>query len=238
MCSRRPREGRVFESRPDIHKDYPAEDFRAANSVWNARVQTVSLKAARNEFVAFQVIIEAPQPVTGVNVRFPGVAGPGGAKIAANTRRLSRSGTFMSVNLRPVMSAARSVQAWYPDALMPQRHDEYSVRVPFSIPDLYNNIPGQKNQALWIDLFVPEDRAAAPPGTVHGRSRGHVERRPRELSKLRSTSGISRCRRRTTFPATFGMARCVKCRPRKNWRITNWRASIDFFRSFMRIGPV
>ncbi len=46
--------GQVFEARPDIHKDYPAGDFRATNSVWNAPAKTVSLKAARNEFVAFQ----------------------------------------------------------------------------------------------------------------------------------------------------------------------------------------
>jgi hypothetical protein len=47
---------------------------------------------------------------------------------------------------------------------MPQRHTELFSSFPFSIPDLYNDIPGQKNQTLWIDLFVPSERTAAPPG--------------------------------------------------------------------------
>ena len=77
-----PVEGRIFESRPEIHKDYPTGDFRAANSVWDTSSRTVSLKAGRNEFVAFQVIVEAQQPITDVNIQFPGVSGPGGAQIA------------------------------------------------------------------------------------------------------------------------------------------------------------
>src|SRR5260221_12931437 len=74
--------GQVFEARTDIHKDYPAGDFGQANSVWNAATKTVSLKAARNEFVAFQVIVEAAQPAVGVNVKFPRLTGPNGASIA------------------------------------------------------------------------------------------------------------------------------------------------------------
>src|SRR5207248_4435168 len=34
--------------------------------------------------------------------------------------------------------------------------------------DLYNNIPGQKNQAIWFDLFVPYERTDAPPGRYSG----------------------------------------------------------------------
>ena len=59
-----PVDGRIFEARPDIHQDYPANDFRTGNSVWDGMSRTVSLKAARNEFAAFQVVIEAQQPIT------------------------------------------------------------------------------------------------------------------------------------------------------------------------------
>jgi hypothetical protein len=64
--------GQVYEQRSDIHKDYPSGDFRAANSVWAAPSKTVSLRAARNEFVAFQVIAEAEKFATEVNVTFDG----------------------------------------------------------------------------------------------------------------------------------------------------------------------
>jgi hypothetical protein len=72
-----PVDGRIFEARPDIHQDYPANDFRTANSVWDGMSRTVSLKAARKEFAAFQVVIEAQQPITDVGLRFDGVSGPG-----------------------------------------------------------------------------------------------------------------------------------------------------------------
>jgi hypothetical protein len=42
-----PVDGRIFEARPDIHKDYPANDFRTANAVWDGTSRNVSLKAAR-----------------------------------------------------------------------------------------------------------------------------------------------------------------------------------------------
>src|SRR5512133_1449010 len=63
-----PVEGRILESRPDIHRDYPAGDFRKTNSVWSNETKTISLKAARNEFVGFQVIVESPQPVDAVDI--------------------------------------------------------------------------------------------------------------------------------------------------------------------------
>ena len=74
----------------------------------------------------------------------------------------------------PVRRASTGYEAsslgpgWYPDALLPKRPENLTTGFPFSIPDLYNNIPDQKNQALWIDVFIPEDRKSAPPGGYTG----------------------------------------------------------------------
>jgi hypothetical protein len=43
---------------------------------------------------------------------------------------------------------------WYADALMLYRK-RGSRAASFLHPD-HNNIPGQKNHAVWIDIFVPE----------------------------------------------------------------------------------
>jgi hypothetical protein len=59
----KPVTGRLLEDRTAIHKDYPTGDYRARNAVWDAATLTVSLQAARNEFVAFQLVLEAGQPV-------------------------------------------------------------------------------------------------------------------------------------------------------------------------------
>src|SRR5215469_3030466 len=72
--------GQVFEQRTDIHQDYPNEDFRSANSVWSAASKTVSLRAARNEFAAFQVIAETSEPAADVNVKFTSLTGPNGIR--------------------------------------------------------------------------------------------------------------------------------------------------------------
>ena len=163
-----PVNGKAVESRPDIHKDYPAGDLHRVNSVWNAGSKTVSLKAARNEFVAFQVIAEAPQGAAEVNAKLSGLAGPHGARI---------DGKFVAVFKEWYVEVRRATTGyertslgpgWYPDALMPLRRSELYTGVPFSIPDLYNNIPDQKNQALWIDIFIPFDRSSAPPGRYAG----------------------------------------------------------------------
>ena len=45
--------------------------------------------------------------------------------------------------------------AWYPDALMPQRTTELFSSVPFSIPDLYNNIPGQRIRRSGLIFSFP-----------------------------------------------------------------------------------
>ena len=160
--------GQVFEQRTDIHKDYPTENFREANAVWSAPAKTVSLKAARNEFVAFQVIAEAAEPVSGIHVRFSGLTGPNGSRIEGKYAAVFKE---WYVRVRQATSGYERSSlgpGWYPDALMPQRPAHLFSGFPFSIPDLYNNIPDQKNQAVWIDIFVPYERGAAPPGRYRG----------------------------------------------------------------------
>lgn len=131
--------------------------------VWDAASKTVSLKAARNEFVAFQLIVETDAPVEDVDVRVPAFPGAPVIKIQifkewyTQVRRASTG--YERSSLGP---------DWYPDALMPYRRVELNTGFPFSIPDLYNNIPGQKNHAVWIDLYIPPERAAAPPGRYKG----------------------------------------------------------------------
>ncbi|MFB3921822.1 MAG: glycoside hydrolase domain-containing protein [Terriglobia bacterium] len=163
-----PTTGRVIEARPDIHPDYPTGDFRVANSVWDAASKTISLKAARNEFIAFQVIVEVAEPVDKVDVKFPGLAGPSGAHLEGKYAAVFKE-WYVNVRHRTTGYDKSSLgPGWYPDALMPYRRSRLYSAFPFSIPDLYNNIPEQKNQALWFDLFVPFERHAAPPGRYSG----------------------------------------------------------------------
>ncbi len=165
--------GKVYEQRSDIHKDYPEGDFQLSNSVWQASVKTISLKAARNEFVAFQVIVDASMPadsgpIKDVTVHFSGLDGPHGVRIEGNFAAVFKE-WYIHVN-RATTGYERSSlgPGWYPDALLPARQSHLYSGFPFSIPDLYNNIAGQRNQAIWVDIFVPDDRDAVPPGRYTG----------------------------------------------------------------------
>ena len=160
--------GKVIESRPEIHRDYPTGDPSARNLVWDAASKTVSLKAARNEFCAFQVIIEAPEPQDDVDVKFATLANGKGARIEGRNLGLFKE-WYTPVRRGSTGYEKSSLGAdWYPDALMPYRHVELNTGFPFSIPDLYNNIPGQKNHAVWVDVYAPADEKAAPAGKYTG----------------------------------------------------------------------
>ncbi len=157
--------GSVIESRPDIHRDYPAGDPRTGNFVWDSAAKTVRLRAARNEFVAFQLIVEAAEPADGIDVRFPALTGPSGQRIEGRNLALFKE-WYTQVRRPSTGYEGTSLgPAWYPDALLPYRHNELNTGFPFSIPDLYNNIPNQKNHAIWVDVFVP---IAAPAGSYSG----------------------------------------------------------------------
>ena len=198
--------GRLLESRPDIHKDYPSGNPRTGNAVWDAARKTVSLKAARNEFVAFQLIVEADGPQDEIDVECAALAGPDGRRI--DGRYIALFKEWYTQVRRPSTGYEKTSLGpeWYPDALMPYRKARLNSGFPFSIPDLYNNIPNQRNHAIWIDVFVPYERSAAPPGryagTVNVSWKGG-----RTASVWFWTSGISPCPRKITFPATSGTAR-------------------------------
>ncbi len=160
--------GALFEARPDIHKDYPTGDPRRANSVWNPQTKSVSLKAARNEFVAFQVILETGSQLHDANVRVSALKGPAGALIDRPNIAVFKEWYVHVRNATTGYEKTSLGPGWYADALMPERHVELFTGFPFSIPDVYNNIPGQKNHGIWIDIFVPYGRKAAPPGRYTG----------------------------------------------------------------------
>ncbi len=166
-----PVNGRVIESRLDIHADYPSGDFRRRNLVWDSKTRTVSLKAARNEFTAFQAIVEGDGAVDDVDVTITALKRDGGGEISGRHVALFKEWYVQA--RRPTTGYERSSlgPAWYPDALMPHRKSGLRTGFPFAIPDLFNNIAGQRNQGIWVDVFVPTDRAAAPPGTYRGQMR-------------------------------------------------------------------
>jgi hypothetical protein len=160
--------GKLLEARPDIHRDYPPGDPRTGNSVWDTASKTAAVKCARNEYCAFQLIVESDQPQDEIDVKFASLNGPGSARIDGGNIATFKE-WYIQVR-RPSTGYEKTSLGpeWYADALMPYRRARLNTGFPFSIPDLYNNIPGQKNHAIWFDIYVPYEREAAPPGRYSG----------------------------------------------------------------------
>ena len=128
----------------------------------------VLLHAARNETVAFQLILSASAPV-GVDVRPSDLEGEEGVTLRAED--VIRSFLAHYVLTEPAgysWGPASPVLPWpehYPDALVPFRHG--CLESPRTLVDEVE-LPSAHgpNQSLWFDIFVPR---GTPPGEYSGR---------------------------------------------------------------------
>jgi len=160
-----PETGRYLEDRTDVHTDYPTGDYRAGNAVWDAAGR-VTIHGARNEFVAFQVVVEADEPTRGIRVQLESLTGPGGARIAGHNIALFKAWAIRVQQPSTGYEDTSLGPAWYPDALIPAPTGEPLI---FDVPDADNAIgPTQRNQTVWVDIYVPRGRSEAPPGTYRG----------------------------------------------------------------------
>ena len=131
-------------------------DYTHRNLAWDAARRRVTLSAARNEFVAYQLQIRGP--AEGVSVTHSAMKGPAVLRdievfkqwyIDVRTNSSNQDSTTAGYNLG---------KGWYPDALVP-------AAGTFDIPDKTNAVQGQQWQGVWIDIYVPRD---APPGEYAG----------------------------------------------------------------------
>jgi hypothetical protein len=125
---------------------------------------SVSLAAARNEWVGFQILLRSDAPVKGVGLNEGDLVGPKGSIIRGAEARLYRQhqlylelGTYRNESFKP---------DWYPDPLIPFKNPMTGqelagariVAVPF-------DLPANETHGFWVDLFVPTNAA---PGDYHG----------------------------------------------------------------------
>lgn len=124
------------------------------NYIWDSRTATIAIFGARNEFVPFQIIINAEnESLDEVSVIFSDLRGPDIFK-RNNIKLFKEHYTYIwGKSAWPLPSTG---PGWYPDALVP--FDAPKLGSPFSIKK-------GCNQAVWVDLFIPK-------GTVPGEYKG------------------------------------------------------------------
>ena len=144
-----PDSGELIPTQPD--------GYLAGNHLWDASGRRIRLHAARNEFVAFQILLRSPIPVLPESIRPQLVIdGPAGKSIRVAFGRYhtvpSRSGPL-------------------PDPIVP---------LDFPSPHVEH---AAKNQGIHVEIYVPHDIPAGEyPGTLTLQPRGAAGPRALQLA--------------------------------------------------------
>jgi len=137
-----PLTGNVLEE-PGV--DYLGEatgKWRDGNGAWDGKAHAVTVAALRGEWIAFQLVIErAGREPASFRLAPGGFGGlPGSLRIYRAWYQKTGAGE----------------REWYADPLVP-----ISADGAVSVPDAMNAVPGQRNQAVYVEYRVPAD---AKPG--------------------------------------------------------------------------
>ena len=160
-----PLSGRVREELRIDGNPIPADfDYSHRNLAWDAAKSAVIIAGARNEFVAYQVLVRGP--ATGVSVRWSDLNGPGviSASDIEVFKQWCLNVTVNSSNQDSTTAGYNLGKGWYADALIPVSTGG-GFGQPFDIPDRLNGIAGQRWQGIWVDIYIPRE---APPGDYTG----------------------------------------------------------------------
>ena len=164
-----PVRNRPFEENAKLFPDGIRADYKQSSLTWDGKAQRIMLMAARNETVAFQIVIERKgEKLSNIKVTPSELTGPNGAKIPLDNLDLFREWYVHVKN--PTKGSYTLGPGWYADGLLPCLRwtgelYPHTYVMPFDLPDPLNNVgEEQKSQAMWVDVYVPNSRRLAPPG--------------------------------------------------------------------------
>lgn len=137
----------------DLTRIRPQQDVRGPT--------TATLRAARNEYAPFQLIVRAgADGLKQVRASAGDLSNEAGAVIPARNIALYRE---HYVEVKAASPRSREGAGWYPDALIPFNAGSSGPAVPF--PGAPFDVEADRNQPIWVDLLVPSDAA---PGDYQG----------------------------------------------------------------------
>ena len=138
----------------------PGDEPQATNLIWGAASRTVTLGSARNEYVAFQIAVRAVQgELKDVTVEAGDLGGPEGAVISkANINLFVEHYLDVKISSRSDASHLfpQCTAGEHPAQMVPFNAKKFGA--PFAVG-------ANRNQPVWVDIYVPED---ARPGPYSG----------------------------------------------------------------------
>jgi hypothetical protein len=141
-----PISGNVLEESADAYLKDAAGTWSQANSAWSGAKKTISLHALRGEWVGFQIVCQNKKDSVAWSSKPGDLKGPDGATIPASAIRQA---------LLWYQHVGKEDKAWYPDPMLPLKAGDN-----FQVPNTKNAVTGQKNQSVYVDLYIPKDAKA------------------------------------------------------------------------------
>jgi len=159
----------VIENRFILNRNKPAGDILAKNWIYDGK--RVALKAARGEYISFQIVVtnNSRIPLEQVKIKMEPFSGSGKSFSIKPELFLEWSSEVKTPSTG--YPTATLGKGWYPDALIPFAYvqDDSSVvrgrwTYPLWIPDFNNRIENQRSMLVWVDQYVPLKAEEAAPG--------------------------------------------------------------------------
>ncbi len=151
-----------------IERSQPAPDAILKSDRSN-QVNTIELTAARGEYEAFQIVIQAPKSdLTNVNLVVSDLKNKDGAAIERQNITLYREHYIYVDRPSPQRWSANPTlgKGWYADALIPFINPDTGKDIQGAEIDAVPfNLEAGNNQPIWVDILVPRD---AVPGEYRG----------------------------------------------------------------------
>ncbi|HUU30279.1 MAG TPA: hypothetical protein VM123_20935 [archaeon] len=164
-----PASGRIIDDGSGIYETAPLGDLLAKNWVYDT--ESVSLHAARGEYVSFQLVIRNN-------------ADTALKDIIIEMKPFTQSGSALEVEPELFLEWAVQVKehtsgyergslggGWYPDALIPLEFIQQDLSrmknrltYPLELPDFHNRVDSQRYLLIWVDQYIPFEREKAPAG--------------------------------------------------------------------------
>jgi hypothetical protein len=127
----------------------PRDSRATTNAVWDGR--TVRLFGARGEYVSYQLVLErssSHETVAGLTLAPGELRGPAGVITTSN------------IEVFKNWYARNADDVWQPSYAVP-----WETSKAIEIPDRQRGMTGQRNQSMYVDVYIPKD---AKPGVYAG----------------------------------------------------------------------
>lgn len=158
----------------DRRQKYPVREASGGDllsSNWIYDGKSVSLSAARGEYVSFQIVLSNKTEETLKNIAVKMQPFRNGATRFKNHPELFLEWAVEVQTPSTGYPKASLGTGWYPDALIPfefVQQDTSQLRgrwvFPLWLPDFNNRIPDQESLVIWVDQYVPFEMSDAPSG--------------------------------------------------------------------------